>query len=760
MQTLEYTLSDIQDDFILSNKRQVAIIGAKGSGKAQPITEPVLTPSGYAVMGSLSVGSRVVGVDGKPKKVWGIYPQGEKDVYKITMTDGSSTRATADHLWTVQTGSMKHRGNKFKTLTTKQIMGDLRTTQGYAKWYVPMCAPVQFERSQTLIIPPYSLGAILGDGGMTGTGVVLSSADEEIVNRVSKETGTTATKMSKYDHYLNGGGGRTNKGYGYSQLTSDLRELDLMGRKSDDKFIPEEYLYASVDDRIELLRGLMDTDGCDTGCGTGSFCTTSEVMAGQFVFLCRSLGLSTQKRIKRNKDGYLDSWRININAPFNPFWVERKASKFNIAATQGRVRGIYSIEHEGTEECRCISVEDNHYLTSDFIVTHNTFSGARFVCVQIIEQPDSQGLVMFNTLQQARDIYYQDIEPLLVELNWPYHFNGQTMTLTVLGSRIHLRSAEADSIKNIESVQYEWGWADEASFFDFESLKTFVSRIRLGKAMIRITSMPDEPDHPMYEFLERSGYELYEISLYDNPDREFADRYADFLKSIYTGPQLKRYLTGERVSLAGLGLFSIDPSMKEDMRINASEDLFLFWDFNVVYRAVTVWQRIGTHPQLLLPVIGCVASHQMQESTVHEDAKWLADKYGKHPANIYLGGDASENKRSSQTTESIWMTVRRAFKEEEVPVRSVVRPSNPNVKDTIQCCNWALIQGLVKFETKEKNAYRSVSACKADKFGEVDKSSDDKPTGAKTHEADTFRYALWHFYKKHYPGGKKKYWVV
>lgn len=388
-----------------------------------------------------------------------------------------------------------------------------------------------------------------------------------------------------------------------------------------------------------------------------------------------------------------------------------------------------------------------------------TFSGARFACVQIIEQPDSQGLIMFNTLQQARDIYYQDIEPLFVELNWPYHFNGQTMTITVFGTRIHLRSAEKDSIKNIESVQYEWGWADEVSFFDYESLKTFVSRIRLGKAMIRITSMPDEPDHPMYEFLERSKYVLYEISLYDNPNKEFANRYADFLKTVYTGSQLKRFLSGERVSLAGLGLFNIAPEMKDDLHIIPTEDIYLFWDFNVKYRAVSVWQRVATS-ESMLPIYGCVASHQMAEPTVYEDAIVLAGKYGGHKMNIYLGGDATENKRSSQTTESIWKTVKRAFKDSGVPTRSVVPSANPNVKDTIQCCNWALINDLVRFDKDENNVYRSVAACKADKFGELDKSKDDNPTGAKSHEADTFRYALWHFYAKLYPGGKRKYWVV
>jgi phage terminase large subunit-like protein len=123
-----------------------------------------------------------------------------------------------------------------------------------------------------------------------------------------------------------------------------------------------------------------------------------------------------------------------------------------------------------------------------------TFSGALFVLNQIIEQPGSQGLVMLNTLQQTRDIYVQEIESKLKELNWQYSFNQQTMILKVFDCVIHLRSAEITAIEKIESVAYSWGWADEASFYEPKALETFVSRIRKGKALKRITSMPDEPD--------------------------------------------------------------------------------------------------------------------------------------------------------------------------------------------------------------------------------------------------------------------------
>ncbi len=388
-----------------------------------------------------------------------------------------------------------------------------------------------------------------------------------------------------------------------------------------------------------------------------------------------------------------------------------------------------------------------------------TWAGARFLLNQVTKQPNEQHLVMLNTLGQARDVFYQDIEPLLQQLNWPYHFNSQPCNLKVFNTIIHLRSAESDAIERIESISYASGGSDEASFYDFESFKIFVSRIRNGSSIVRVTSMPDEPDHWMYDILSKGKFVIHEKSLRDNPDKNFRENYEEILRSIYNDSQLKRYLDGSRVSLAGLGLFGIDPNSRQPTEIDKKEDLYIFWDFNVAYRAVSVWQIIGKDHQAT-PIVACVESHQMKKQTVYDDAIELARLYQTHEGTIYLGGDASENKRSSQTTESIWQTVRRAFKEEGVPIRSVVPSANPNVKDTIQCCNWAFKQKLVRFDVNEKNVYNSLQACRADRYGEIDKSGDDKPGGAKSHEADTARYFLWHIYKRLYPGGKSKVWAI
>ena len=403
--------------------------------------------------------------------------------------------------------------------------------------------------------------------------------------------------------------------------------------------------------------------------------------------------------------------------------------------------------------------------------TGKTFPAARFLVSQAIFQPKEQHLFMMNTFGQAKDVYYQDIEPLLKELGWPHHFNPQSGILTIFETIFHVRSAESDSIKRIESIHYGSAWADEISFFDYESFKILVSRVRKGKKLLRITSMPDEPDHWMYTSLAKLGFVVHEKSLYDNPDKAFVKDYEEILKATYEGAQLRRYLLGERVSLAGIGLFNISPEHKGRFPYDPEADVFLMWDFNVAYRAVSAWQHIG-RDEKGRPRVACVLSWKMKEATVHHDAMFLAKHFCNHKAIIYLGGDASENKRSSQTTESIWQTVRRAFREtyeqmqddspNYVPpsVRNIVPSKNPNVKDTIQCCNWCFTQKLVYFDDMEKNVYNSMASAKADKYGEIDKSADDKPGGAKSHEADTGRYLIWHVFKRIYPGGQKKLWAL
>lgn len=378
-------------------------------------------------------------------------------------------------------------------------------------------------------------------------------------------------------------------------------------------------------------------------------------------------------------------------------------------------------------------------------------------------QRGGKGLIILNSFAQTRDIFLQNLKPWLDKLNWRYSYSGMSMNLEVMGSIVHLRSADKESIKKIESIEYEWGWADEASYYDAEALRIFVSRVRKGDAAIRITSMPDEPDAFVYSFCEeitREDGKLFEVSLKENPDKQFRERYEKLLRATYQGQQLKRYLEGSRVSLSGLGAFNVSATNLGDFPYDPDEPVVISWDFNVEYCAVSAWQQVGVDKSGR-PVVACVRSWQLKEQTVYANAEMLLAEIGGHKNLVYLHGDASGANRTAISTDSMWKGVRDIFyRHFGGNLRYVVPDRNPMVRDTIQAFNWALGEQLVWIDRSEKHVYKSLVAARTDKYGDIDKKNDYKPDAIKSHDADTARYAIWHYFKGMYPGSSESYFVI
>ncbi len=136
-------------------------------GRAQPVSTKVLTPKGFRPIGELKLGDFVIGSDGCPTQVLGVYPQGFKEIYRVSSQDGSSTLASGDHLWSVYTRADRRRGKLPRVLQTKQMIGNLRAAH-YHRFELPLLsAPVSFE-SRPVPLDPYALGLLLGDGCLTG----------------------------------------------------------------------------------------------------------------------------------------------------------------------------------------------------------------------------------------------------------------------------------------------------------------------------------------------------------------------------------------------------------------------------------------------------------------------------------------------------------------------------------------------------------------------------------------------------------------
>lgn len=363
-----------------------------GYGKAEWVENKIFTPTGTKKMGDLDVGDYVIGANGKPNMVIGTFPQGEKEMFKVSFNDKSNVIVCGEHLWQVQ--SMRQRSQeKYKknyyVKTTKEILEAGLTYErkpGHTqnRWAIPMTKPVEFE-PQNVFIEPYLLGLLLGDGCLSAKdGIGYSSVDKELVDAVS-ETIPNGLKLKKKKN--------NDIDYGISRLSrlgSDqnsplliyLRNYGLQGKKSNNKFIPTEYKFNSVEVRLAILQGLLDTDG-SAATHQIEYTTISKRLAEDVVFLTQSLG-GTAKVKERNtfytykgekKQGQL-SYRLDIKLPgdIQPFRLQRKINKYIPKTKYQPSRFITSIEFVGNLEAKCIKVEaqDSLYLTENFIVTHNT----------------------------------------------------------------------------------------------------------------------------------------------------------------------------------------------------------------------------------------------------------------------------------------------------------------------------------------------------------------------------------------------------
>jgi hypothetical protein len=151
----------------------------------QPLDAKILTPTGWATMGSIKVGDYVIGRDGKQTKVLGVFPKGKKMVYRFTTTDNTVTECCEDHLWLTQTFEDKKRKRNGSVKSTKDIMSNLLTNKGKINHFIPRNEAVEFKKT-ILPLAPYVLGTLLGNGYL-GNAVSLAGVDKKIMNRVNEE---------------------------------------------------------------------------------------------------------------------------------------------------------------------------------------------------------------------------------------------------------------------------------------------------------------------------------------------------------------------------------------------------------------------------------------------------------------------------------------------------------------------------------------------------------------------------------------------
>ncbi|MFE9927641.1 helicase-related protein [Streptomyces sp. NPDC005533] len=351
---LPFTLTDGQrtvskeifDDLATSHPMHRLLQGEVGSGKAQPLDSLVLTPTGFRPMGDIRVGDEVVVPSGETALVGGVFPQGERDVWRVVLSDGSEVECDDEHLWIVGTSSGWDRGREPEVLTTREIRSDLHQADGSAKWYLPVAAPVDLGNGDRPPLDPYLTGVLIGDGSFRHD-LGASAADDEIQAAVD------------------------------AALAPHGERAHVPGSAGDDRFVPDVCKNAPVKDRWAVLQGLMDTGGTPDPNGTStSFRSASLRLAQDVAWLVRSLG--GRARVLPEEAAFHVS--VALPREFEPFRLPRKAARVRPGPEPDAFRrGIRAVRYVGPKPVQCIRVEhpSHAYVTDHFTVTHNTMVALR-----------------------------------------------------------------------------------------------------------------------------------------------------------------------------------------------------------------------------------------------------------------------------------------------------------------------------------------------------------------------------------------------
>lgn len=425
-----------QEAFLQCPVFEALLAGNRAGGKALRNDQRILTDLGWKQVGDVTMSNKLVATDGTYTEIDGIFPQGKRELYKLTFYDDVEIVADAEHLWEV-----RHNEPGWKTKTTKEMMN------GNRRWYVPLLESPAPGKQWTGP-NPYILGLLLGDGCLTGWYTELYAADEYI-----------------RDYAISGG--FLEDGYKKSVWRLGFRGeqyRDVLGRNSKEaKHIPQELLEADPYTRLRLLQGIMDSDGTIGKSGCCEICTISKALADGYIYLIRSLGGMAKKRLcPPNGYGKKDFWRIRVYHvnKFNPFALPRKRDRIRTIKHHTH-RRIKSIEPCGVGDATCFAVKHPRklFIIDGFVVTHNTDCLLMDFAQQVGKGYGSEwkGILFRRTFPELDDIIGKSLK--WFKKIWPNaNFNKATKTWEwATGETLKFRHiARPQEYYNYHGHSYPW----------------------------------------------------------------------------------------------------------------------------------------------------------------------------------------------------------------------------------------------------------------------------------------------------------------
>lgn len=338
------------------------------------VDQRIATPEGWKPIGSARVGDKVFSVDGKPTEIVGVFPQGELSMYRVSFKDGAEVFCDETHPWTVLNRYGTKRTIPLKDIMAEGLVDSNGTSNGVYRHRVPIADPLELPHVD-LPLDPYLIGTFLGDGSCTQSMPKIHSAEgEDFPWKEVLPPGVTVSQYEKREGFCPQYGLKGSR-WRHNEVTEGLRNLGLWGMETEDKFIPEECLWASAEQRWSLLQGICDTDGHSPCAGGVEVSTVSEKLALGLVQLVQSLGSVAKvssRSVRCNERPCYRVW-ISLNQNEAPFRLKRKAASWR-PRKHPYARAIVKIERVADAEAVCIKTarDDGLFLTEGMVVTHNT----------------------------------------------------------------------------------------------------------------------------------------------------------------------------------------------------------------------------------------------------------------------------------------------------------------------------------------------------------------------------------------------------
>lgn len=688
--------------------------GSAGGGKALIINELVCTPYGFRKIGDLKTGDNITSpYTGGMQKVLYAHPIEKHKCYEIEFIDGTKVKASEGHLWTTWITS---KTSKRKTLDGKKYNYRLMRSVDIFNFYenknkglnqkcnitVPLTAPVKFTTGTNVRgnckIPPYSMGAILGDGSIaSGKYMVITSADKYIVERVHDELSNVfndAYEKITYDSQK--------KIYIYRTYSKQLQiELDTFGlscARSDTKFIPSQYKTDTLENRYHIINGLMDTDGYVDDRGHMSYTSVSKQMATDFKFISDSLGavstitVDTNSGYKDNDGNFVrcqDAHTVYIRSENDkkfvslPRKLKRCKDGFNGGVSELGKR-IVGIKYIGEHECRCITVDEPHatFLTNNFTVTHNSYVGCTWIAMNCIRFAGIRAVIARKTLKSLTGSTWKTLLEVLDR--WGliegvnYKTNEKDGTLLFWnGSSIVKQELELlprdPTYQRLGSSEFTIGFIDEVGEIAEKGVEVLYSRLRykvnetfkVPKMLLSTNPVPnwvrerfvqDKNGDPI---ITRRNEVYVPFSVYDNPNKEFVQVYAASLANMRDEKEKQRLLYGnwDFISTSDIVIYKQFNGDKHlivnlfDKKYNPLLPLTFVWDFNVLPQMSVLMCQIDYNSKNIYIFREFAGTPKQKNNSTPAMARDLAAYMRTlgHTGGYNITGDPSGLQRSTAT---------------------------------------------------------------------------------------------------------------